>query len=396
MKNDVRQKGLFKSIAVIFLIFALVFAFVACTTELPDDPDSGADTTINMDSNQTDPDSTDDGAGDDEQSTQDTNSSQEPVRETPEQFISNSQSNFDYSKVPEYDGNLPYYVVNGNNPYFADASKQTVSFEIYGARDSLGRCGVVIANVGKDIMPTEDRGSIGSVKPTGWHTVKYDCVDGKYLYNRCHLIGYQLTGENANEDNLITGTRYLNVKGMLPFENMVADYVTETGNHVMYRVTPIFVGNELLARGVLMEAYSVEDNGDGICFNVFCYNVQPQIDIDYTTGESKLIEDKSEETQPPVHVHDWEPATCTSPKKCSTCGETQGNALNHSYNNGTCTACGQKDPNYSIEQTVYTTKTGKRYHSRSSCSGLNNANAIYESTLTAAKNKGLTPCEKCH
>ena len=139
-------------------------------------------------------------------------------------------------------------------------------------------------------MPTEDRGSIGMVKPTGWHTVKYDCVDGKYLYNRCHLIGFQLTGENANEENLITGTRYMNVTGMLPFENMVADYVKETGNHVMYRVTPIYDGNDLVATGVQMEAYSIEDNGMGICFNIFAYNIQPGVEINYATGESRLAE----------------------------------------------------------------------------------------------------------
>ena len=136
-------------------------------------------------------------------------------------------------------------------------------------------------------MPTEERGSIGSVKPSGWQTVKYDFVDGKYLYNRCHLLGYQLTGENANEQNLITGTRYLNVDGMLPFENMVADYVKETDNHVMYRVTPVFDGAELVARGVLMEAYSVEDGGDGVEFCVYCYNVQPGVKIDYATGDSE-------------------------------------------------------------------------------------------------------------
>ena len=139
-------------------------------------------------------------------------------------------------------------------------------------------------------MPTEERGSIGQVKPTGWHTVKYDCVDGKYLYNRCHLLGYQLTGENANEENLITGTRYLNIEGMLPFENMVADYVQETDNHVLYRVTPIFEGSDLLASGVLMEGYSVEDSGEDICFCVYAYNVQPGVVIDYATGESALAD----------------------------------------------------------------------------------------------------------
>ena len=187
--------------------------------------------------------------------------------------------------IPAYSGKA-YVNINNGNPGFSNSDLKTKSYEYYSPLDSLGRCGVVHACVGQDIMPTEDRGSIGMVKPTGWHTVKYDCVDGKYLYNRCHLIGFQLTGENANEENLITGTRYMNVTGMLPFENMVADYVKETGNHVMYRVTPLYKGNNLLAHGVQMEAYSVEDDGYGICFNVFVYNVQPQITIDYATGES--------------------------------------------------------------------------------------------------------------
>ena len=187
--------------------------------------------------------------------------------------------------IPAYSGKA-YVNINNGTPNFSSSELTTKSYEYYSNRDRLGRCGVVHACIGRDIMPTEERGSIGMVKPTGWHTVKYDCVDGKYLYNRCHLIGFQLTGENANEENLITGTRYMNVTGMLPFENMVADYVKETGNHVMYRVTPIFKGNNLLAHGVQMEAYSVEDDGDGICFNVFVYNVQPQINIDYATGES--------------------------------------------------------------------------------------------------------------
>lgn len=191
---------------------------------------------------------------------------------------------FDFSALPPYSGE-PYISVCGGDPDFSENEITSVSYEYYSELDALGRCGVCIASVGQDIMPTEKRGSIGQVKPTGWHTVKYDFVDGKYLYNRCHLIGFQLTGENANKRNLITGTRYLNVEGMLPFENMVADYVKETGNHVMYRVTPIFVGDELLARGVHIEAESVEDGGDGIMFNVFCYNVQPGVVLDYATGE---------------------------------------------------------------------------------------------------------------
>ena len=190
--------------------------------------------------------------------------------------------------IPAFSGDA-YVVINENKPEFSKADHTTSSYETYTELDRLNRCGAAMACIGKDIMPTEERGSIGQVKPSGWHTVKYDFVDGKYLYNRCHLIGYQLTGENANEKNLITGTRYLNVEGMLPFENMVADYVKETGNHVLYRVTPIFDGDNLVARGVQMEAWSVEDDGDGICFNVYCYNNQPGVEIDYVTGESKLI-----------------------------------------------------------------------------------------------------------
>lgn len=206
-------------------------------------------------------------------------------------------SSFSLSDVPAYSGKA-YTSVNGNVPYFSAAELTTQSFETYSDFDSLGRCGVTYACIGKDLMPTEERGSIGMVKPTGWHTVRYDdLVDGKYLYNRCHLIGYQLTGENANTKNLITGTRYLNIEGMLPFENMVADYIQETNNHVLYRVTPIFEGNNLLANGVLMEGYSVEDKGAGVSYCVFAYNVQPGIEIDYATGESKLADGAQQEEQ---------------------------------------------------------------------------------------------------
>ena len=194
-------------------------------------------------------------------------------------------SAFSLREIPAYSG-TPYTEVNGNKPYFTEAELTTQSFETYSELDSLGRCGMAYANVGQDLMPTEPRGEIGAVKHTGWHLVKYDNVDGKYLYNRCHLIAYMLAAENANPQNLITGTRYLNVQGMLPFETKVCDYVKNTGNHVLYRVTPIFDGDNLLADGVLMEAYSVEDAGEGICFCVFAYNVQPGIGIDYATGDN--------------------------------------------------------------------------------------------------------------
>lgn len=189
--------------------------------------------------------------------------------------------------VPEFNGY--YYIeVNGNIPLFSDDIDTSKSFENYRELDSLGRAGVAFANIGKDLMPMEKRGSIGMIKPSGWHTVKYDNIDGKYLYNRCHLIGYQLTGENANSKNLITCTRQMNTKGMLDFENKVADYIKKTGNHVLYRVTPIYEKNNLLASGVTIEAKSVEDNGKGILFNVFVYNIQNGIEIDYKTGESSL------------------------------------------------------------------------------------------------------------
>lgn len=199
---------------------------------------------------------------------------------TPDHSYSDSVQN-----VPAFSGE-PYVVINNNEPKFSKKDLVTESYEFYSELDALGRCGYVMACIGVDLMPTEDRGNIGQVKPSGWHTVKYDFVDGKYLYNRCHLIGFQLTGENANKQNLITGTRYLNIEGMLPFENMVADYIKETKNHVLYRVTPVFDNENLLARGVQMEARSVEDDGAGISFNVYAYNSQPGVQIDYTTGES--------------------------------------------------------------------------------------------------------------
>lgn len=189
--------------------------------------------------------------------------------------------------VPEYSGK-PYAVLNGNKPLFEEYEIIPASFEYYSPLDELGRCDVALSSVATDLMPTEERGSISSVKPTGWVNNKYDVIPGKYLYNRCHLIGFQLTGENANKRNLITGTRYLNMEGMLPFENQVADYVKKTGNHVAYRITPVFWDYNLLASGVLMEGYSVEDKGKGISFCVYCYNVQPGIFLNYQNGENAL------------------------------------------------------------------------------------------------------------
>lgn len=199
--------------------------------------------------------------------------------------VGTSEKEIQLTDIPEYDSD-PYVVINSNEPFFDESDYTTETFENYSDLDSLGRCGVAYANICKELMPTEDRQDINSVTPSGWVQNENDFVDGGYLYNRCHLIGHQLAGEDANEKNLITGTRYLNIQGMLPFENMVADYIDETDNHVLYRVTPVYDGNDLVASGVLMEAWSVEDSGDGICYNVYCYNVQPGVEIDYSTGDN--------------------------------------------------------------------------------------------------------------
>lgn len=202
------------------------------------------------------------------------------------------KKSFSIKEILPFD-DTPYCIVNNNQPYFTGEDITDQSYEYYSGFDSLGRCGICFACISPDMMPTTEREGIGMIKPSGWHLDKYDFVDGKYLFNRCHLIGYQLTGENANSCNLITGTRYMNVQGMLPFENKTADYIKSSGNHVLYRVTPIFEGDNLVATGVLMEGFSVEDNGQGICFNVFCYNAQPGVIIDYATGDNHLDENSA-------------------------------------------------------------------------------------------------------
>ena len=262
---------------------------------------------------------------------------------------------FDFATVPAYDGKA-YVAVNDNIPFFTEEELSSASYETYGELDSLGRCTVCVASVGQNLMPAEERGNIGAVKPTGWHTVKYDFVDGKYLYNRCHLIGYQLTGENANEKNLITGTRYLNIEGMLPFENMVADYVKETDQHVMYRVTPVFEGDNLLSAGVLMEGKSVEDNGEGVLFCVFAYNVQPGVSIDYATGESAadgtIVNDTSvqEETQQPADNNVQQKETQQPADTNVTQQETSQSAETQTYVLNTNTHKFHKPGCYSVEK----------------------------------------------
>lgn len=252
---------------------------------------------------------------------------------------------FNLENIPGYSGKA-YTEVNGNVPFFTDSELTATSYESYSELDHMGRCGACIASVGQDIMPTEKRGTISSVKPTGWHTIRYDgVVDGGSLYNRSHLIGYQLTAENANEKNLITGTRYMNVDGMLPFENMVADYVKETDNHVLYRVTPVFEEDNLLAGGVLMEAESVEDKGEGILFCVYCYNVQPGVAINYKDGRSKLdgtvTPAQNTESSDKQDLQKKEPL----PEKNNALSSKQGSYAVNSNNgkihkNGECTATG--------------------------------------------------------
>lgn len=293
-------------------------------------------------------------------------------------------STFNAADVPAYSGE-PYTAVNNNEPYFTSDNLTTEAFENYSELDALGRCGVAYANVCLETMPTEKRGNISEVKPTGWHSVKYDNVDGKSLYNRCHLIGYQLTAENANQQNLITGTRYLNVDGMLPFENMVADYVKETDNHVLYRVTPIFTGDNLVADGVLMEGYSVEDEGDGICFCVYAYNVQPGITIDYATGDSWLSSEKGNSD--------------------SSSGGNSAVSQSAADKSGTQQAAVQTE---SVKETSAPVSTGteyilntntKKFH-YPSCSSVKQMKASNKKEYTGSRDdliaQGYDPCKKCN
>lgn len=320
--------------------------------------------------------------------------------------------------IPAYSGK-PYITINDNVPKFLDSDLSISSYEYYSDLDELGRCGVAYACVGTDLMSTEERENIGSVKPTGWHTIKYNVVDGNYLYNRCHLIGYQLSGENANIKNLITGTRYLNVDGMLPFENMVADYVKETNNHVMYRVSPIFEGNNLLVSGVQIEAKSVEDNGEEILFNVYCYNVQPNIEINYATGDSSLIAaTMTEQSNTSVSNN----KNSTSNESINTDVNTIANSANDSngisksdnssgsedigsenINSDNAASSSSANNDNTSNDTggggsssilVWKSATGDKYHSINNCGRMNPAKAT-QITEEQAINQGLGKCSKC-
>ena len=264
-------------------------------------------------------------------------------------------------EVPEYTGQ-PYVEINDNEPTFTEDELTTDSYEEYSPLDELGRCQTAEACVGEDLMPTQKRESISSVKPTGWVNKEYDGIDGGYLYNRCHLIGFQLTGENANEENLITGTRYMNVEGMLPFEDEVAAYIKETDNHVMYRVTPVFEGDDLVASGVQMQAESVEDDGVGISFNVYVYNVQPYVVIDYKTGEN------------------WEGDEIAEPEG--------------KWADGT-----EAEPSDTKEQMYILNKNTKKFH-KPECSGAKKIKAKNKGEYTGSRqtliDEGYEPCGNCN
>ena len=275
----------------------------------------------------------------------------------------------DLSQIPNYTGN-PYTIVNDNEPKFDESDFTTEAFETYSDLDNLGRCGVAYANICKELMPTEKRGKIGMIKPSGWHTVKYpEIIKDRYLYNRCHLIGFQLAGENANEKNLITGTRYLNVDGMLPFEDEIADYVNNTGNHVLYRVTPVFDGDNLIASGVQMEAESVEDSGEGVKFNVYCYNVQPGIGIDYATGDS------------------W------ADQKPVANGESEDNDSIIVDSND------EAESNMTAEETEYVINTNTGKFHRPNCDSVTKMKAKNKKEFTGSREElisdGYEPCENC-
>ena len=288
-------------------------------------------------------------------------------KESDDKSVGNGNQNLTVSQIPKYSGTA-FVVINNNIPSFNSSELSTIGYERYSPLDSKGRCGVAIASCGKEIMPKEgeERGSISNIKPSGWIQAKYSGISGGYLWNRCHLIGWQLSAENANKQNLITGTRYMNINGMLQFENMVADYIKETNNHVAYRVTPIYKGNNLVASGVQIEAYSIEDNGDGICFNVYCYNVQPGITINYATGESSGSQTDTTEKNTTIKTTEKETEKQTTSQNVNV--DTDNNL-------------------------VWIPNSGSKYHVRSSCSNMKNPSQV---TKSEAEQRGYEPCKKCY
>ena len=353
-----------KKILALLLSLAMLLSFAGCTIDDYDYLDGSTSTpsTTISDTKDDTSDTTDNTSqGEESKPTTDSSTQTPTTSEKPNNTQSvgtGTAKAVDPSTLPAYSGTA-YTIVNNNQPNFSAAELTTKGYEKYSSLDSLGRCGVALASCGKEIMPgaNEERGSISSIKPTGWVQKSYSGVSGGYLWNRCHLIGWQLSAENANRQNLITGTRYMNINGMLPFENMVADYIRETGNHVAYRITPIFVGNNLVCSGVQMEAYSIEDEGDSICFNVYCYNVQPGITINYATGDS------------------------SGPSSGTTTTTTPSTEQNNNNDNQA-----------SSGDMVWIPKSGSKYHSRSGCSNMKNPSQV---TKQEAENQGYEPCKKC-
>ena len=354
-----------KKLLALLLSIVMLLSFVGCDIDSSDYGESS-----NIESSSSITDNTTDNSSDITDSSNGTSSSpstESPTTQTPTPSSTQKPDNsvvgtgtakaVDPSTLPAFSGTA-WTVVNDNQPNFSASEITTKGYEKYSSLDSLDRCGVALASCGKEIMPGADekRGSISSVKPSGWVQKSYSGISGGYLWNRCHLIGWQLSAENANRQNLITGTRYMNINGMLPFENMVADYIKETGNHVAYRITPIFEGRNLVCSGVQMEAYSVEDDGDGICFNVYCYNVQPGITINYATGDSSG------------------PSSSTT---TSTPTTEQDNTNDNQAANG---------------DMVWIPNSGSKYHSRSGCSNMKNPRQV---TKQEAENEGYEPCKKC-
>lgn len=352
-----------KKILALLLSLAMLLSFAGCdldTYDYSDGSSSTPSTTISDTKDDTSNTTDTPSQGQESKPTTDSSTQTPSINEKPNNTQgvgSGTGKAVDPSKLPAYSGTA-YTIVNDNQPNFSAAELTTKGYEKYSSLDSLGRCGVAIASCGKEIMPgaNEERGSISSIKPTGWIQKSYSGVSGGYLWNRCHLIGWQLSAENANRQNLITGTRYMNINGMLPFENMVADYIRETGNHVAYRITPIFVGNNLVCSGVQMEAYSIEDEGDSICFNVYCYNVQPGITINYATGDSSGPNSGTTTSTPSAEQND------------------------------------SNDNQASSGDMVWIPKSGSKYHSRSGCSNMKTPSQV---TKQEAENQGYEPCKKC-
>ena len=353
-----------KKLLALLLSIVMLLSFVGCDIDSSDYGESS-----NIESSSSITDNTTDNSSDITDSSNGTSSSpstESPTTQTPTPSSTQKPDNsvvgtgtakaVDPSTLPAFSGTA-WTVVNDNKPNFSASELTTKGYEKYSSLDSLDRCGVALASCGKEIMPGADekRGSISSVKPSGWVQKSYSGISGGYLWNRCHLIGWQLSAENANRQNLITGTRYMNINGMLPFENMVADYIKETGNHVAYRITPIFEGRNLVCSGVQMEAYSVEDDGDGICFNIYCYNVQPGITINYATGDSSG----------PSNESSSKPSTEQSPSN---------------------------DNQAASGDMVWIPNSGSKYHSRSGCSNMKNPRQV---TKQEAENEGYEPCKKC-